>query len=148
MRNMSFSLTTPQVRAGTKDVTRRIGWLNVKPGELLMAIEKGQGLKKGETVVRIRPIRVKSARPQPLYKITRADCRREGFPELTASKFVEMFCRHNRCEADKVVNRIEFEYIRLCTCCGGKGKGEFGERPTRMTCPKCFGSGVDPEIEI
>ena len=66
---MSFCLTTPQVRAGTKTVTRRIGWWNLKPGELLMAIEKGQGLKKGEHVTRIRPIRVVTVRRERLHMI-------------------------------------------------------------------------------
>ena len=29
MRNMSFALTTPQVLAQTKDVTRRLGWRGI-----------------------------------------------------------------------------------------------------------------------
>ena len=143
MRNMSFSLTTPQVRAGTKTVTRRRGWWFLKPGDLLMAIEKGQGLKKGEHVVRIRPIRVVNARPEPLFRITKSDCRREGFPHLTPRLFVMMFCEHNGCHKSEEINRILFEYVKLCTCCGGERRGYFGENPRRRTtCPKCQGSGV------
>jgi hypothetical protein len=53
MRNMSFSLTTPQVYAGTKTVTRRLGWRFAKAGQRVCAVEKGMGLKKGEKVKRI-----------------------------------------------------------------------------------------------
>lgn len=50
-RNISFALTTPQFRARTKWVTRRLGWLFLKPGDTLMGVEKGMGLKiNGETV--------------------------------------------------------------------------------------------------
>jgi len=35
MRNMSFSLTTQQCREMTKDVTRRLGWAILKPGDPL-----------------------------------------------------------------------------------------------------------------
>lgn len=48
MRNISFALTTEQIRNQTKTVTRRVGWANLKPGTLLQPIEKGQGLKKGD----------------------------------------------------------------------------------------------------
>ena len=42
-RLMSFSMTTPQVRARTKTVTRRLGWRFLKPGVVLWAVEKAQG---------------------------------------------------------------------------------------------------------
>ena len=45
---ISFSLTTPQFRDGTKDVTRRLGWTFLKPGDRLCAVVKAMGLKKGE----------------------------------------------------------------------------------------------------
>ena len=44
MRNMSFSATVQQVRDRTKTVTRRVGWKTLQPGEVLRAVEKGQGL--------------------------------------------------------------------------------------------------------
>ena len=43
-RNMSFMLTTEQVRNKTKTVTRRLGWWFLKPGEIVNAVEKGMGL--------------------------------------------------------------------------------------------------------
>ena len=35
----------------------------------------------------------------------------EGFPEMTACKFIIMFCEHNKCKSYVKVNRIEFEYL-------------------------------------
>lgn len=112
MRNMSFMLTTDQVRRREKTVTRRIGWLFLKPGDLVQAVEKGMGLKKGETVTRLAVIRVESCRREPLDSITADDCRREGFPEMTPAEFVEMFRRsHGRIEPGEPINRIEFSYV-------------------------------------
>lgn len=111
MRNMSFSLTTPQVRARTKTVTRRLGWWFLKPGDVLCAIEKGQGLKKGEHIVRICLIRVVSTQPEILCKMKRADIVREGFDFRFKYEFVAMFCQHNKCDPTTEVNRIEFEYL-------------------------------------
>ncbi len=57
-RNMSFSMTTAQFRARTKTVTRRLGWWNLKPGDVIMGVEKAMGLKKGEKVKRLGRIRI------------------------------------------------------------------------------------------
>jgi len=51
MRNMSFFLTTDQIRNKTKTVTRRDGWLFLKPGDIVQACVKCQGLKKGEKIL-------------------------------------------------------------------------------------------------
>lgn len=50
MRNMSFRLTTRQFSDGSKDVIRRLGWADLKAGEHFTAVEKSQGLRKGEKV--------------------------------------------------------------------------------------------------
>ena len=110
-RNMSFALTTPQFRARTKTVTRRLGWWWLEPGELIMGVEKGMGLRKGETVTRLALIRVVSAQSERLDAITQGDVAREGFADLSRAEFVDMFCRHNRCAPKTTVNRIEFEYV-------------------------------------
>lgn len=111
-RNISFFLTTDQVRNKTKTVTRRNGWLNLKPGETLNACFKCQGLKKGERVNKICQIKIISISKETLRNITQDDCKREGFPELKPAEFVRMFCEsHKGCTPDKVINRIEFEYI-------------------------------------
>lgn len=47
MRIMSFALTEQQLMDGTKTVTRRVGWANLKPGDRLTAVRKAMGLKKG-----------------------------------------------------------------------------------------------------
>lgn len=110
-RLISFAMTTEQVRLRTKTVTRRLGWLDLKPGTILQAVEKAQGLKKGEKVKRLCLIRVKSVRRERLCKITRADVTREGFPGMLKHKFVEFFCEGHGCEPGDTVTRIEFEYI-------------------------------------
>lgn len=108
---MSFMLTKPQFLARTKDVTRRCGWWFAKAGDVYEGVEKGQGLKKGETVVRIGQIRVLSVRPERLGDITDAEVVREGFPEMTPADFIDMFCKANKCTPAKMINRIEFEYM-------------------------------------
>lgn len=110
-RNMSFMLTTQQVRDRTKTVTRRLGWWFLKPGDIVMACEKCRGLKRGEHVKRIAPIRIVNSRPSILRDIRPADVRREGFPEMTPYLFVAMFCREMGCTPGQTVNRIEFEYV-------------------------------------
>lgn len=111
MRNMSFMLTTAQVRDGTKTVTRRLGWEFLKPGDLVRACVKCMGLRRGEHVERIRTIRILRVSKQWLNSITQEDVQREGFPDWTPQQFVNMFCEHNHCEPDTLVNRIEFEYV-------------------------------------
>lgn len=112
MRNISFALTTAQIRNQTKTVTRRLGWQRLTPGTLLQPVVKGQGLKKGETVEKIGgPIRVVSVSRDPLNAITPQDVFREGFPQMTREEFISMFKRtHAGCYVGSLVTRIEFEY--------------------------------------
>lgn len=110
-RNMSFALTTDQVRAQAKTVTRRRGWWFLKPGDLVQPVVKGMGLKRGEKVECIgAPVRIVSTRPEPLCAITASDVIREGFPDWTPEQFVAMFCHHNRCAPGEIINRIEFDF--------------------------------------
>lgn len=111
MRRISYSLTTPQFRARTKDVTRRLGWGDLEAGEQLMGIEKGMGLRKGERQVELGAVEVISVRAEPLDAITPEEVVREGFPEMTPAQFVAMFCQHNRCTPSTVINRIEYRYL-------------------------------------
>jgi len=114
MRNMSFFLTTPQFIARSKLVTRRLGWWDLEVNDMVMGVEKGQGLKKGETVKRLGPIRIVVAGPVRLDAIDLADVILEGFPGMTPAEFVRMFCDHNRakqCRPETIVNRIAFEYL-------------------------------------
>lgn len=111
MRNISFALTTEQFLDGSKVLTRRLGWATLKAGERLMAIEKGQGIPKGGHVVRLGEIHVVGVRREPLDEITEEDVAREGFPEMTIAEFVRFFCKHNGCEPDALVTRIEFRRV-------------------------------------
>jgi len=122
MRNMSFALTTDQVMEGIKDVTRRLGWLNLKSGDLIRPVKKCMGLKKGEKPVPLRgPVRVISVRREPLRRMLDdvdygfAECAREGFGDHPQyrwpSEFVAMFCAtHRGCTPETTVTRIEFAY--------------------------------------
>jgi hypothetical protein len=115
---MSFSMTTEAVRNHTKTVTRRLGWNDLRPGTLLWACEKCQGLKKGEKVKKLVLIRVVSVRREKLVELERLslaeqalEMAREGFPHMTVPEFLFMFHRHNKTRRFTPVNRIEFEYV-------------------------------------
>ena len=69
-RNMSFAMTKPQFLNRTKTVTRRLGWGFLKPGDVVMGVEKAMGLKKGEKVRKLGLIRIVSIRSEPLSAIT------------------------------------------------------------------------------
>lgn len=112
-RNMSFSLTTDQIRNRTKTVTRRKGWRNLKRGDVLNACVKCMGLKPGEKIQLLGQIRVVSVRRERLWQIGEEHDgpSREGFPWMSNMQFVEMFCKHMGGDADQEVTRIEFEYL-------------------------------------
>lgn len=124
MRLISCSMTEGQVRARKKDVTRRLGWLTVEPGEHLMFCRKVMGRKPGEPLVKIVEIEVVSKRRELLRRMIKEhtygvdECRREGFPTMTPRQFVNFFCKsHPGCVIDEfgntetMVTRIEFKYI-------------------------------------
>jgi hypothetical protein len=108
---MSFSLTTPQMYARAKTVTRRLGWWKLKAGQVVCAIEQGQGLKKGEKVKRIGPIRAVSARNERLCDITQEEVVLEGFHEMSPADFIAMFCQHHGIKPRHTVRRIEFVFV-------------------------------------
>lgn len=110
-RNISFSMTTKQFIDRTKTVTRRLGWKNVKPGDILMGCEKCMGLKPGEKINRLGLIRVKAVSREELADITADDVVREGFPGMSCYGFMEMFCKEMGGGEGQKVTRIEFEYL-------------------------------------
>jgi hypothetical protein len=117
-RYISFMLTQPQIRARTKTVTRRVGWKDLKPGTLLIAAEKCQGLGKGGKIKRLGMIRVTAVRRERLDELLNntgwgaLGCKAEGFPDMTPSAFVAFFClSHKGCTPSTEVTRIQFEYI-------------------------------------
>lgn len=111
MQNISFFLTQSQVRDQTKDVTRRLGWGRVRPGQRLQACVKCQGRRPGEPLERLAVIEIVSGRREPLDAITADECRREGFPQFTPDQFIQMFCHHMKCTPHTEVTRLEFRYV-------------------------------------
>lgn len=116
--NISFALTTAQFQDGSKDVTRRNGWLHLLVGTILCAVLKGMGLKPGEKITRLGYLRVTNVRRERLDAILtdetygKDECRREGFPDWTPRQFVEFFCAsHKGCTPESVITRIEFVKI-------------------------------------
>jgi hypothetical protein len=113
MRNMSFSMTTEQYRNRTKSVTRRFGWSFLKPGDVVMGVEKAMGLRKGESIVKLHPMRVLLVTPEPLSAIREYpnDAALEGFPDWTPDQFIDFLCKKSGKKPDAIVNRIWFEHL-------------------------------------
>lgn len=117
MKNISFSMTIDQFKLRNKTVTRRLGWKNLKHGQLLMGCKKCIGLRSGEKIEKLGIIRVKSVRREPLCSMEvnpvygKKEALREGFPHLTGQQFVEMFAKALHCDKTSPVTRIEYEYI-------------------------------------
>lgn len=116
-RNMSFSLTTQQMRDRTKTVTRRKGWEFLRTGDIVNACVKCMGLKPGEKIERIGQIRITGVRRERLKCMIdygaygNEDAAKEGFPHLSGEQFVAMFCRHMGGTPNQFVTRIEFEHL-------------------------------------
>lgn len=148
-RNISFALTTDQIRNRTKTVTRRLGWKNLQPGQILNACVKCMGLKPGEQIQRLGQIRVISAVQEPLVAMMRdeaygkAEAAKEGFPQMDGKQFVEMFCEHmrpvNGCVTE--VTRIEFEYVNDNQRCFKCGKPSMYNEKAKLwvgSCEECM----------
>lgn len=82
-----------------------------------MGIEKGQGLKKGEHIVKIHMFIPVSSKWEPLQRLLddpeygKREVIYEGFPYLTPAEFVNMLCEKYNCGPEKEFNRIEFKHI-------------------------------------
>jgi hypothetical protein len=130
MRRISFALTIDAILDRSKDVTRRLGWKNVKVGERLQAVDK----LRTKNAKKLAVIEVVSARREPLFVLLKAadgfgydggdqnpyaieEMAREGFPGMRPLDFVEMFTKGNKGNglsphANNVeVTRIEFRYV-------------------------------------
>lgn len=152
-RNISFALTTEQIRNQTKTVTRRKGWKFLKRGDILNGCVKCMGLKPGEQIERLGQIYIKDVRQEPLelmlsQEYGNAEAIKEGFPDMTGRQFVQMFCDHMKTEASKDVTRIEFGYlpdyadgIGDCERCGVAPMKEVvwdqDDNPVTVLCLEC-----------
>lgn len=108
MKRMSFGMTIDQFLDGSKDVTRRNGWLKLQAGDRLRAVNKVMGFRKGEKATILGEIEVVSVRRERLDAITDDDVRREGFPGKPAVWFVAMYGKAMGRKPDELVTRIEF----------------------------------------
>lgn len=117
MRNISFMLTTEQIRNQTKTVTRRINWTKLKVGDRLQGCVKCMGLKPGQKIEKLAVIEVVDVRREKLSKMKRrpaygdAEAVKEGFPELSGAEFVRFFCSEMKVKPSIIVTRIEFKYV-------------------------------------
>ena len=48
MRNMTFAHTAEQFLAGTKTVTRRLGWRFLRAGDRFCAVRRARGLRRDQ----------------------------------------------------------------------------------------------------
>jgi hypothetical protein len=113
---MSVTLTEQSVRDQTKTVTRRLGWLFLKPGDTLTLCRKVMGRKRQDGTVepleRIAEVEVLSVQRELLCAITPDEVRREGMPSYYfPGLFVTFFCTHMKCTPDTEVTRIEWRYL-------------------------------------
>lgn len=113
--NMAFTMTIEPMYQHLKTCTSRNGWLRAYVGQEVMAIEKGQGIPRGGHVVKIGLIRFLLVRFEPLRRMIdepeygRWKVVAEGFPLMTPAEFVEMYCRANKCDPERIITHIEFE---------------------------------------
>lgn len=115
MRNMAFTHTIEQMRAGTKTVTRRAGWTWLAWGTTLCAVEKSMGLGKGGTVKRLGVIRVIGVRREPLDELLyptygAEEMVKEGFPGLDPREFIRRYFAWYT-GPGRMITRIEFEHL-------------------------------------
>lgn len=121
-RLMSVAFTEAAVVARTKTVTRRKGWLFLKPGDTLTLCRKVMGRKPGEPLVRIAEVEVVSVGREPLCRVGEpGELTREGFPELDMAhvdddecgvwEFWQLYFEPQGISLTDDVTRIEWRYL-------------------------------------
>jgi len=110
-RLMSVAFTEDAVRRRAKTVTRRRGWLSLKPGDQLTLCRKVMGRRPGELLVRIVNVTVVNVRREQLDAITDDDVTREGFPGMSRVEFMaRFFIGKQGIEPTDTITRIEWIY--------------------------------------
>lgn len=142
MRNMSFFLTTLPMLYRIKGCTRRLGWWDTQEHDLIMAVEKCQGLKKGQKIKRLYPIRVLKVDTQPLSKITAEDVRLEGFPNMTPDEFIDMFINAHKGKGVHAWSPVKVIYFTEYPWTKSKpippGEPESTSQPWFASCPSWY----------
>lgn len=131
MRRMSYAMTINQFLDGTKEASRRFGWLNLKPGEHYMGTDRVMGFKKGEHPRDLGECVCVSNVPEPVGDIIKYPVRNgrrevdlEGFPNMSELDFAKMLIRshwksikycinHFEELLEKPVSRIEFKHLSI-----------------------------------
>lgn len=115
-RLMSVALTEKAVLDRTKTVTRRKGWVFLRPGHKLTLCRKVMGRRLGEELVRLAEVKVVSVGREVLKTITSEDVAREGFPGMSPDDFVHrFFVVAQGMSPDEIVTRIEWTYLQEVT---------------------------------
>ena len=123
-RLMSVAMTTQAVIERRKTVTRRKGWLMLKPGDRLTLCRKVMG-RQGAPLVRLAEVEVVRVWRESLLVLlgepersirsfvrARAEVEREGFPGMDPREFVQrFFVDAQGMSPDDEVTRIEWRYL-------------------------------------
>ena len=110
MRMISFARPTRKVIDRTKTVSRRLGWIPLKVGTRLRAVERYRGRRREDIRV-LGTIEITRVTREPLNAITDEEVAAEGFPEWDREEFIAYFMRSMGCCAAASVTRIEFRYV-------------------------------------
>lgn len=119
MRVISMQFTHKQFCDGSKDVTRRLGWLYAVPGLRLRVVRQAMGLKWGQHMETLGYVELVNVRREPLSRMIAdrnygpIECRREGFPEWTPDQFVRFFCETHFVKPYALVTRLEYKRIEV-----------------------------------
>ena len=109
---MSVAFTEQAVVERRKTVTRRKGWLFLKPGDRLTLCRKVMGRKPGEPLVRLVDVEVVSIRRERLSHVdVTGELDLEGFPDLSTTEFIETYFEPQGIHALDLVTRIEWRYL-------------------------------------
>lgn len=116
-RLMSVAMTADAVIARQKTVTRRKGWLMLKPGDRLTLCRKVQGRKPGEPLERLAEVKVTHIRRESLSTLLIGpygdrEVSLEGLPGMDPSDFVQQyFIDAQGMQPNDIVTRIEWRYL-------------------------------------
>ena len=111
MKLISCALTQPQILDESKTETRRLSWKNVKSGDRLCFVDRVMGFKKGQKPKRLKIVEVVKAWRERLCEINQEQVVCEGFPDMSPSEFVDMFCKNMKCQPETEVTVIQFKYV-------------------------------------
>lgn len=112
-RLMSVAFTEQAVVERRKTVTRRKGWLMLKPGDTLTLCRKVMGRKPGEPLVRIVDVEVVSVRREKLGEIYHEPdgLLLEGFTDIDYHEFIRRYFLPQGIDPWTDVTRIEWRYL-------------------------------------